>query len=54
MENVTVEDIKTQYIIDAIRKDNDLEEDIKTQLYMFLGEMIGTKKAMDIIIKERK
>ena len=44
-----IDEMRTQRIVEAVRKDSELTEEIKDDLYIFIGELIGTKKAMKII-----
>ena len=44
-----IDEMRTQRIVEAVKKDNELTEEMKDNLYVFIGELIGTKKAMKII-----
>lgn len=48
---VDINEMRLKRITDAIRKDNELDEEMKTDLYMFLGSLEGCRKAMEILRK---
>ena len=44
-----VNEMRVNRIADAIRKDNELDDEQKCDLYMFLGELYGCMKLLDYL-----
>ena len=42
-----INEMRVNRIADAIRKDNELDDEMKSDLYMFLGELYGCMKLLD-------
>ena len=42
-----INEMRVNSIADAIRKDNELDDEMKSDLYMFLGELYGCMKLLD-------
>lgn len=47
-----INEMRVNRIADAIRKDNELDDEVKSDLYMFLGELYGCMKLLDIMNKK--
>ena len=45
-------EMRVNRIANSIRKDNELDDEQKSDLYMFLGELYGCMKLLDIMNKK--